>query len=960
MNKNDQIFFSELFAEHKKLKKNIYILQTHAGEVAMFARLVNEILKKEPEITIVASKPYHLDILKLFISNDVHIVYFNYLEKGLTHLQNDFYQLKTYHISVITSVDFWKPFWPDSSKIFFDELLKLLKLDRKHISFNPTQKSFDEENLLNKISKINLNLEKFIILTPEAASFIPLSEAFWMEICQLFYDNGYDIFLNTTNSSYTLPHTKKCILSFEEIYQLAKKSKGIIGLRSGLFDVVADIRNVPMYILYRTHIDNAIGNVGKNVLGRYSLKTFPYCNSDLIKEYECHYRSDDLIKDLEIDYKLKTKEQSKIDIVLSPDDNYVEHCLVSMISIMENKKITDEVTFYILNGGLQEYNKQLFRLFAQNYKIPVILVDINPEDFKEYQNERWGLAYAYRLKLPSLLPHVSKVIYLDCDTIVNSSLSSFFYSDLGENSLGMIPDMWYKKQGARFPQKTRPYCNSGVLLIDLDKWRKRNIERKLYESFLENKEIFDFPDQDILNTVLDNQIKIFDYKYNLQWHAYHEIEYAEEEAYLEALKNPIIIHYIFEKPWNNDCRHFFKNLYRKYYDVFLRMSGLSKVLDAAPYNIESFYQQFLKYSHVGEYNIILHRHLGDNFIIVSLIEEFEKEYKSKVHFVISPETEIVMKLFKIDNYTVVNMRQFIKDKLPLKEMSSMQIDKIEEELFAYYVPCIPVKTLPFIVWPTQNRLIKSQSFPNFLTSWSYSLGLNTIQTKLPTKYPAISQKFAKKIEEIAPLDKIVLFAPEAQSFKMLDERIWETLAKEIKSKGFEIISNVMQPENCIKGTHYLQMSLEEVIALAMHCHSVFSLRSGFCDVIATKGKNLYVFYTPEMGDMAYYSLNNLFKLPSPVHEHLLTSSQKKSLIWQGVDLLKNINRKWLTKYKKIPQATHKYYLFGLIPILKKKIWPNKVKYYLFGRVLLWKSVKKGLNKEKHYLFGVIPVLKIKR
>ena len=43
MNKNDQIFFSELFAEHKKLKKNIYILQTHAGEVAMFARLVNEI-----------------------------------------------------------------------------------------------------------------------------------------------------------------------------------------------------------------------------------------------------------------------------------------------------------------------------------------------------------------------------------------------------------------------------------------------------------------------------------------------------------------------------------------------------------------------------------------------------------------------------------------------------------------------------------------------------------------------------------------------------------------------------------------------------------------------------------------------------------------------------------------------------------------------------------------------------
>ncbi len=655
------------------------------------------------------------------------------------------------------------------------------------------------------------------------------------------------------------------------------------------------------------------------------------------------------------------QNHKEINIVLSPDNNYVVHSLVSMLSIIDNKQKDEKLNFYILSGGLTPENQSLFYAMAAHYNVSVTLVAINPSDFEEYQNERWGQAYAYRLKLPSLLPHVSKVIYLDCDTIVNSSLASFFYSDLGENSLGMIPDMWYKKQGARFPHKTRPYCNSGVLLIDLDKWRKRNIERKLYESFIENKEIFDFPDQDILNTVLDNQIKIFDYKYNLQWHAYHEIEYAEEESYLEALKNPIIIHYIFEKPWNNDCRHFVKNLYRKYYDVIRRMNGIEKALDAAPYNIESFYQQFLRYSHVGEYNIILHRHLGDNFIIVSLIDEFEKKYKSKVHFIISPATEIVMKLFKIDNYTVVNMRQFIKDKLPLKELSPIQIDKIEEELFAYYVPCVPVKTLPFIVWPFGNKKLGSSFiFCNFANGWSQSLGLSTTQLKRRENYPDISESLLKKVSRIAPLDKIVLFAPEAQSFKMLDERIWETLAQEIKSQGFEIISNVIKPENCIKGTHYLQMSLEEVIALAMHCHSVFSLRSGFCDVIAAKGKNLYVFYTPEMGDMAYYSLNNLFKLPSPVHEYLLTSSQKKSLIWQGVDLLKNINRKWLPKYKKIPQATHKYYLFGLIPILKKKIWPNKIKYYFLGSVLIWKSVTKGLNKEKHYLFGVIPVLKIKR
>lgn len=54
----------------------------------------------------------------------------------------------------------------------------------------------------------------------------------------------------------------------------------------------------------------------------------------------------------------------------------------------------------------------------------------------------------------------------------------------------------------------------------------------------------------------------------------------------------------------------------------------------------------------------------------------------------------------------------------------------------------------------------------------------------------------------------------------------------------------------------------------------------------------------------------------------------------------------------------KYYLFGFIPLLKIKQYPQKTKIYTLGFIPLLK-IKKQPNKVKFYLFGFIPLFKIK-
>ena len=114
------------------------------------------------------------------------------------------------------------------------------------------------------------------------------------------------------------------------------------------------------------------------------------------------------------------------------------------------------------------------------------------------------MAYA-RLFLKDLLPTVDRVLYLDSDLLVNCSLIPLWNTDLSPHLLGAVSraTIEWSLDKDLLPELglslNDPHFNSGILLIDLDRWRNEDFTERCL-AFLETyRERIVSHDQTVLN-----------------------------------------------------------------------------------------------------------------------------------------------------------------------------------------------------------------------------------------------------------------------------------------------------------------------------------------------------------------------------------------------------------------------------------------------------------------------------
>ena len=139
-----------------------------------------------------------------------------------------------------------------------------------------------------------------------------------------------------------------------------------------------------------------------------------------------------------------------MDIVICIDSNYVMPCGVMLHSICRNNQ-ESEITFHIVvdesvsptmknsleNILLPELSKKgcFYYINGNDYHHLPKLDEANP---KKYITK----AAYYRLYLSEILPkHLNKVLYLDSDIIVRHSIKKLWDTDLGNNFVGVVPDV---------------------------------------------------------------------------------------------------------------------------------------------------------------------------------------------------------------------------------------------------------------------------------------------------------------------------------------------------------------------------------------------------------------------------------------------------------------------------------------------------------------------------------------
>lgn len=239
--------------------------------------------------------------------------------------------------------------------------------------------------------------------------------------------------------------------------------------------------------------------------------------------------------------------------------------------------------------------------------------------------------------------------------------------------------------------------------------------------------------------------------------------------------------------------------------------------------------------------------LGDTMLTCGYINALEKKYHSKIKLIVKKSHAFVPEMYGINDSLVIG-KDISEDFMKKNTLSKPQKGKVysahpckHPELWSFFEPVYYyTSTIRFMEW-----------FKQFL-------GIdNDTPLAYPKSYPKLPQKLKDSIQRIAPLDKIAMISPEAVSVPALPIYFWEELVEKLNKKGLQVVSNVMNPANTVSGTHYINMSSKEAVALSMECDSVYSVRSGLCDLIFQKGSNLHV-YHPLHKTFFLYEMNEMF------------------------------------------------------------------------------------------------------
>lgn len=283
------------------------------------------------------------------------------------------------------------------------------------------------------------------------------------------------------------------------------------------------------------------------------------------------------------------------------DNGYVQHTLVSMASLVANKYPTSKYKVFVVCDKVDDEKKKMFKAFARP-DVQVVIVDAKNQDFQKKEQEigKYISSATYiRLRLPSILSDVDRILYMDGDIIVQDDLTELFDMDMGDNytiagSLDYgtcISSLtWDKVDYIRntLPGYEMTYVNAGVLVMELDKLRKSKFEERCKELYDTRKD-FIYADQDIINFAEQRNIKVFPIYWNCPILAFH-INYAHQ--------SPELIREMIGKTYHIGYGELMDIVYKS---KVIHINGDKKYIHEIPY-LRELYKRYFKMAY--EYNLV--------------------------------------------------------------------------------------------------------------------------------------------------------------------------------------------------------------------------------------------------------------------------------------------------------------------------------------------------------------------
>jgi lipopolysaccharide biosynthesis glycosyltransferase len=231
--------------------------------------------------------------------------------------------------------------------------------------------------------------------------------------------------------------------------------------------------------------------------------------------------------------------------------------------MLEHATHASALHFHVMDGGLTEEDRAVLRASLNSGPAPATInfLGFDQGPVQDLQRSRviTRTAYARLFLGEALPPEVERCVYVDCDLLFERDVTELWATDLDGHVLGAVdnalwddPVRYQRRLGLANPA----YFNSGVLLVDVVRWRASSVGERAILFARRAGDRLILHDQDALNGALDGAwLRLAPY-----WNMWviHPSMHADSRAVFHFMGAP--------KPWQADYAGRFADKFYDYLD----------------------------------------------------------------------------------------------------------------------------------------------------------------------------------------------------------------------------------------------------------------------------------------------------------------------------------------------------------------------------------------------------------
>jgi lipopolysaccharide biosynthesis glycosyltransferase len=196
------------------------------------------------------------------------------------------------------------------------------------------------------------------------------------------------------------------------------------------------------------------------------------------------------------------------------DQDYLQHASVMIRSLEDVADRDESYVVYLfcsgLNDSLRERASRTFSAMRSDVTVHMVERDFELPDTLRSKRSHLNATIYNKLRIYEHLPQdLERIVFLDADVVLSRDPAGLYRQPLDGQPMAGVRDKFYLQDDvgpdlreALGLDDYEQYFNSGVLVVDLPKWRAKNIPERALRFAAENWDRTGLHDQDALNAVI--------------------------------------------------------------------------------------------------------------------------------------------------------------------------------------------------------------------------------------------------------------------------------------------------------------------------------------------------------------------------------------------------------------------------------------------------------------------------